>query len=54
MQHYTVATDREVMGIWRKAGKPFTLTDEQAKHLLPPHGSEIQRVAAPKPKSAAK
>jgi hypothetical protein len=47
-KNYTVLEGCEVAGVWRVAGKPFQLTDEQAKYLAPPLGSTIVPVVVPK------
>lgn len=44
MKTYTVRTPCECAGAWRVPGKPFHLTDEQARYLAPPYGSVVTPV----------
>lgn len=59
MTSYRVRTACEVAGVWRNTADVFELTDDQARHLLPPYGNTIQPVVtvdpvAPRRRRAAK
>lgn len=46
MKTYKVRTGCEVDGLWRDAGSDISLSEEQARELLPPFGNVLVPVTS--------